>query len=329
MSTKWGILAPGKIAHKFATGLQAVPGAKLHAVGSRSLHRAEAFAKEYGADRAFGSYRELAEDPDTDIIYIATPHPAHYESAVLCLENGKAVLCEKPFTMNLGQLRHLVELARTRDVFLMEAFWTRFIPGIVKILEVAESGILGRVRFISADFGFRGEYDPSNRLFNPALGGGALLDIGVYVVFLSLLLLGKPEDIAASSRFAETGVDASTAMIFSYPGDRMASLYCTFTADTPTRADITFDRGRISIEGQWFAPSNPVIYREDGSREVFEYEEKSNGYQYEAIECMRCLDKGLTESPFLNLDFSLDLMETLDRIREICGIRYAQDGPII
>lgn len=325
MSTNWGILAPGKIAHKFATGLQAAPGARLHAIGSRSLERAEGFAREYGATKAFGSYRELAADTDTDIIYIATPHPYHYESALLCLENGKAVLCEKPFTMNLGQLRHLVEVARKRKVFLMEAFWTRFIPGIVKVLEIADSGNLGRVRFLSADFGFRGEYEPSNRLFNPALGGGALMDIGVYTAFISLLLLGKPENIAATSCFAETGVDASTAMIFSYPDDRMASLYCTFTANTPTRADITFDRGRISIEGQWFTPSNPVLYREDGSKEVLRHNEKSNGYQYEAIECMRCLENGLTESPLLGLDFSLNLMEILDRIRGICGIEYPAD----
>jgi len=325
MSTRWGIMAPGKIAHKFVSGLQDIPEAELYAIGSRSAERAGTFAQQYGAAKSYGSYKELAEDPDVDIIYIASPHPAHYENALMCLEHGKAVLCEKPFTMNLRQLEHLVDVARTNKVFLMEALWTRFLPTIEKILEIRDSGKLGTIRFINADFGFKGVYDPSNRLFNPELGGGALLDIGIYVVFLANLLLGNPPEITATSQIAETGVDASTSMIFSYADGQIANLSCTYMANTPIQADIIFEKGIIHIDPKWFTPTSLHISAEEGSKEHFQYEEKSNGYQYQAMECMRCLDAGMTESTLMSLDFSLNLIKTLDRIREICGIRYPDD----
>ncbi len=326
MSTRWGIMAPGKIAHKFVGGLQRIPGAEIYAIGSRSAERAGSFARQYGAAKSYGSYIELAGDEDVDIIYIASPHPVHYENALMCLEHGKAVLCEKPFTMNLRQLRHLVDTARTNRVFLMEALWTRFLPTMEKILEVRDSGTLGSIRFINADFGFKGDYDPANRLFNPALGGGALLDIGIYPVFLAMLLLGKPPEITATSQMAETGVDASTSMIFSYADGQMANLSCTYMANTPIQADIIFEKGIVHIDPKWFCPTSIIISGEDGKEDRFQYEERGNGYQYQAIECMRCLDAGMTESPLMSLEFSLELMGTLDRIREICGIRYPDDS---
>jgi len=318
----WGILGPGKIAHKFVKGLQTIADAKVYSVGSRSSDHASQFAREYGLEKAFGSYLELAKDPGTDIIYVATPHPFHYENTLMCLENDKAVLCEKPFTINSRQLRHLVEAARSNKVFLMEALWSRFLPSINKVLEIRDTGMLGTVRFIQADFGFKGEYNPLNRLFNPALGGGALLDIGIYPVFLALVLLGKPNGIKAVSRFSTTGVDESTSMIFTYKDWAIANLSCTFMVDTPIQADIIFEKGRIRMHPKWFTPTSLTLVKEDKTEEIIQFEEKGNGYQYEAIECMRCLRAGLKESPMMSLDFSLDLMEVLDWIRKECGLVY-------
>jgi predicted dehydrogenase len=318
----WGILGPGKIAHKFVQGLQTLPDARFYSAGSRSVERAKKFAGEYGATKAFGSYRELAEDPDTNIIYVATPHPFHYENTLLCLENSKPVLCEKPFTINTRQLKHLIEVARRKKVFLMEALWSRFVPSIMGILEISNSGKLGAVRFVNADFGFRGEYDPLNRMFNPELGGGALLDIGIYPVFLAMLLLGEPDRIKAAARFASTGVDESTSMIFLYNNGNIANLSCTFMADTPIQADVIFEKGRVRLNPKWFTPTSLTLVHEDRTEENILFDEPGNGYQYQAVECMRCLREGLTESPVMNLDFSLSLMEVLDRIRKECGLVY-------
>ena len=322
---KWGILGPGRISHKFVQGLQVLPDAEVFAIGSRSADRAQEFAAEYNAERNYGTYLELAQDPDVDIIYIATPHPWHYENTLMCLEHGKAVLCEKPFTMNRVQLTHLVEVARSKNLFLMEALWTRFHPNIEKILEIRKEGLLGNIRFVNADFGFKGEYDQENRLFNPELGGGALLDIGIYPVFLAMLLLGKPDKMQAISHFAVTGVDESTSMIFSYTEGKMANLSCTFKADTPTRADIIFDKGRIRLDRHWFTPSLMTIIDEDENVQEYSLHDSGNGYQYQAIECMKCLREGMTESPMMSLDFSLELMDILDHIRLATGIRYASD----
>jgi len=317
-------MGPGKIAHKFVHGLQIIPDAKVYSVGSRSAERAANFAGQYGAEKAYGSYLELAQDPETEIIYVATPHPFHYENTLMCLENGKAVLCEKPFTINSRQLMHLVKVARNNRVFLMEALWSRFLPSINKVLEIRDSGNLGAIRFIQADFGFRGEYNPLNRLFNPSLGGGALLDIGIYPVFLAVVLLGRPDEIKAISRFSDTRVDESTSMILTWKDWAMANLSCTFMLDTPIQAEIIFDKGRIRLHPKWFTPTTLTLVKEDKTEETIRFEEKGNGYQYQAIECMRCLRAGLTESPVMSLDFSLLLMETLDRIRKECGLVYPE-----
>ncbi len=318
----WGIIGPGRIAHKFALGLKAAPGAKLFAIASRSTQRAETFARQYQAERFYGNYRSLAADPEVDIIYIATPHSAHYENTLMCLEEGKPVLCEKPFTINAKQLHHLVEVARNNKVFLMEAFWTRFLPTIIKTLEIRDSGTMADIKAVHADFGFLADFDPQWRLFNPALGGGALLDIGVYPVFLSLLMMGKPDKLKAISSFSATGVDESTSIIFKHENGNMANLTCTVKANTPIQADIIFEKGRIRINTKWIAPSSLTLVKEDGSKEEITFIEKGNGYQYQAIECMRCLDTGLTESPLMSLDFSLSLMELMDQIRKECGIVY-------
>jgi len=322
---KWGIIGAGNIANQLAKDLKILPNAKLHAIASRSEARASEFAGKYDIPVHYGRWEDLSADPNVDIVYIATHHPFHFENSLACLNAGKAVLCEKPFTMNKRELDQLVSTARNKKIFLMEAFWTRFLPSIKKILEIAESGELGTLQNIHADIGYRLEFDPDHRLYDQAKGGGSLLDMGVYPVFISLLMAGKPDKIHAIARLAETGVDQSCNMIFEHDRNIVSSLSCTSMAETPVEANLMFERGWIKIASKWFAPGPITIHRPEQQPELIEFKESGKGYHYEATEVMRCLDEGLTESPLLPLDFSLDLMGTLDRVREIGGIRYAQD----
>jgi predicted dehydrogenase len=319
---KWGILAPGHIARGFVAGLKALEGAELYAVASRSYNKAAAFAKEFGFQKVYGSYSELADDPDVDVIYVATPHHLHFENAMMCIQKGKAVLCEKPFTINSKQLDILVKTAREKKVFLMEAVWTRFLPGIIKTMELIKEGQIGEIKMLNADFGFQADYNPESRLFNPFLGGGSLLDIGIYPVFLSLLLLGYPKEIKAVAIKVPTGVDESVSISLAYESGALASLYCTFACFTTTDADIYGDKGKIHLETQWFRPTEVVLSRNNESPEELSFPAKANGYEYEALEVMKCIENGFTESNILGLDFSLQLMKLLDAIRGKCNIVY-------
>jgi predicted dehydrogenase len=321
-TTKWGIIGPGKIAHKFAQGLASVKDAELFAVASRSKERAQEFAGQYKVPYWYEGYENITKNPEIDIIYIATPHTLHFENTMMCLLNGKSVLCEKPFTITRGQLQKLVDTARNKKVFLMEAIWTRFLPTIKTIIEIRDSGELGSIRAIYADFGFKAPVDYNGRLYNLKLGGGALLDIGIYPVFLSLLLLGKPAEIKSTAVLSGTGADESCSIIFKYANGSMANLACTFTLDTPIEANIIFEKGRIRINRRWFAPSSLVVTDQNEKTKELTFKYNGNGYHFEAEEAMKCLQKGLTECPELKLEFSLELMGLLDEIREQCGIRY-------
>jgi predicted dehydrogenase len=318
----WGIIGPGRIAHKFAQGLASVPNAKLFAIASRSEDRARDFAHQYKAPYYYQGYEKITQNPEVDIVYIATPHTFHFENTMMCLENGKPVLCEKPFTITCGQLQRLVDTARRKKVFLMEALWTRFLPTIQKIIEIRDSGQLGPIKDIYADFGFKAPVDHDGRLYNLNLGGGALLDIGIYPVFLSLLLLGKPSEIKSTAVIAETGADESCSVLFKYGNGAIANLACTFTSDTPIEANIIFEEGRIRVNRRWFAPSSLTVTGSNEKTKELIFEYKGNGYHFEATEAMKCLEKGLIECPDLPLEFSLDLMGLLDQIRDQCGIHY-------
>lgn len=212
---RWGILAPGSIAHKFVRGLELLEDAKVVAVGSRSIGRAETFAQQYGIAKAYGSYEELASDPDIDIVYVATPHSAHKECALLCLKAGKAVLCEKPFTVNTKEAEEVIQYARESKLFLMEAMWIRYLPVIIKVREWLYKGVIGEVKMLKADFGFRIEWNPEGRLLNPALAGGALLDAGIYPVSFASMVFGKqPVEIKSMSYIGTTGVDEQFTTLF-------------------------------------------------------------------------------------------------------------------
>lgn len=322
---RWGIIGPGKIAGKFARDLAVLPQARLHAVASRSLEKAQAFAAQHNATFAFGSYEALLECPDLDAVYIATPHTGHHPHTLSCLAHKIPVLCEKPFAVNSAQAQEMVAAARANQTFLMEALWTRFLPSISKVRSLLEEGTLGKICSIKADFGFKPTFDPSSRLFDINLAGGALLDIGIYPVFLAHLLLGKPQDISALGVLGSTGVDEEIGISLRYPTGEMAHLHTTIRAQTKTEAFIYCEEGTIYLHTRWYGPTSISILRPGQAPEFIQFEYRCEGFSYQIEEVMRCLNLGLTESPALPLDFTLDVMDTLDKIRRHIGLKYPMD----
>lgn len=319
---RWGILGCGNIAAKFAEALKVVPGAERYAAAARDLERAQTFADRFGFEKAYGSYSELVSDPELDIVYVATPHSYHFLHTRLCLEHGKHVLCEKPFTVNTDQLDVLTRLAGEKGLFLMEALWTRFLPHIIKTRELIEEGIIGEVVSMDADFGMRFDFDLSFRLFNPLLAGGVLLDIGIYPLFLSLFLFGEPTILKSHSRLADNGVDLVTSIIAESESGVISHLNSTSIANTAIEATIFGTRGKIKMNRLWFTPVELQVMVEGSKKQVLKFPVKANGYEYEAIECIRCLHEGRTESDVLSLAFSRKLMKIMDQIREENHIAY-------
>ncbi|MBA2627782.1 MAG: Gfo/Idh/MocA family oxidoreductase [Gemmatimonadales bacterium] len=318
---RWGILGTGNIAHQFARGLAAVPDAVLAAVGSRSQASADAFGDEFKVARRHATYEALAADPGIDVVYVSSPHPMHRDNAKLCLQSGKAVLCEKPFTINAADAEDVVATARAKKRFLMEAMWTRFQPAIVRVKQWLSEGALGEPRLVQADFGFRAGVDPKSRLFAPALGGGALLDVGVYTVAMASLAFGpKPTRIDAQAHLGSTGVDEQTAMVLGYEGGGLALLSCAIRANTPHECRIIGTEGSILIPGFWHATKATLT--RGSATETVEMPFAGNGYNYQAVEVGRCLRAGLLESPAMTLDETLAIMRTMDAVRARIGLCY-------
>lgn len=320
---RWGILGTGSIADKFATGLQDTPDAVLAAVGSRSLETAKAFADRFGNPNVYGSYQDLVNDPDVDTIYVATPHPMHYAAVRLSLEAGKGVLCEKPFTLNAREAADLIGYARERKLFLMEAMWSRFLPAAQKFRQLVADGAIGEPRILHADFGFRhGTGDPAHRLFAPELGGGALLDVGVYVTSLASWIFGRPQTIASFGHLGPTGVDEQAALIFGYEGGAFAQLTAAVRTATPQEVTLMGTEGTLRIHPLWWKATELTLSRPGEDDETFDLPFEGNGYNYEAAEAGRCLREGLLESPTIPLDETLAIMETLDAVRAQWGLVY-------
>ncbi|MFJ1796233.1 Gfo/Idh/MocA family protein [Kitasatospora griseola] len=320
---RWGVLATGGIARSFVEDLAAVPGAQAFAVASRREESARAFAERHNIGRAYGSWQELAADPEVDVVYVATPHAAHFAATKLLLEAGKAVLCEKPFTLNAGQSAELVALARKREVFLMEAMWTYLDPSVRRITELVADGAIGEVRSVQAEFGFVAPTDPHHRLWDPAAGGGALLDLGVYPVAFAHLLLGEPETIQARARLTDRGVDAHTALLLGHRNGATSQLSCSLDTQCAQRASIQGDLGHIEIERDFFHPTGFTLHRDGSAPETFHAPPADgHGYGLEAAEVMHCLRTGATESPLVPLDGTLAVMRTLDAARERIGVHY-------
>ncbi len=319
---RWGILGLGKIAHKFAADLLLVDSAVLQGVASRSEDKAKAFGSQYGAINHYGSYEALLNDPEIDVVYIATPHVLHYENTMSCLAHNKAVLCEKPMGMNAQQVAHMIQTAQEKELFLMEGIWTCFVPATKKLLELLDQKAIGQLLTLQADFGFKAPYEPEKRLFKKALGGGALLDIGLYPLFLSLLVLGKPKTLKALARFTETGVDSYVSIIAEFEAAAMGLLEATLETKTPTVAEIYGTQGKIKIHSRFHQSEAISLYDADENESRFDLPLSGNGYVHEIEEVHACLLAGQTESNKLPLDISLELAELLDQVRQEIGLHY-------
>ena len=319
---KWGILAPGKMAAKFTNGIRILENAELYAVGSRDKDRAGKFAKDHGFKKYFGSYEELAGDPEVEIIYVASPHSQHHAQTILCLRNKKAVICEKAFALNSREVGEMITEARHQNVFLMEALWPPFQPNYKKALELLQSGILGKVVHLHCYFSFNPPFDPADRKFNVALGGGSLLDIGIYPVIDALTFMGVPDEIKATASFGETGSEESVNAIFRYNDGRMATIYSSYKTNIGIGCNILCEKGNLTVSRGRDMNQRVILELPGREKETFVFSPPSLGYHWEAEEVMNCLDKGLTESPVVPLSFSVDLMKTLDNIRNAAGIVF-------
>ncbi|MGW4031414.1 Gfo/Idh/MocA family protein [Streptomyces sp. NPDC004838] len=325
-TVRWGVVATGGIAGRFASDLLRMreDGEKVEvvAVASRSAASARAFADRFGIPRSYGDWASLAADGEVDVVYVATPHSAHRAVAALCLEAGKAVLCEKAFTLNAAEAVELVALARRRKVFLMEAMWTYCNPVVRRLAEMVGDGAIGDVRVIHADFGLQGPFGAGHRLRDPALGGGALLDLGVYPVSFAQLLLGEPDRVQAHARLSPEGVDLTTGVLLGWDSGATALLSCSVEAATPVTASVTGTTGRIEIPHGFFYPERFVLHREGREPEEYAVGGDRHSLRHEAAEVVRCLRAGETESPLVPLDGSLAVMRTLDAVRDRIGVRY-------
>ncbi|AVT34847.1 oxidoreductase [Plantactinospora sp. BC1] len=313
------------MAGRFVEDLLRLPDAEVVAVGSRTGEAAERFATRYAIPRAHGSWAGLAADDRVDVVYVATPHASHHAATALCLDAGRSVLCEKPFTLNAGQAVDLVARARSSGLFLMEAMWMRCVPAIRRLVTLVRDGAVGVPRLVQADFGLVGPVDPGHRLRDPALGGGALLDLGVYPVTLAQLLLGTPETVTGVATLSPYGVDETTALVLGYPDGALASLSCSIVADTPWTATVCGSAGRIELDRGFFRPARLTLRQGDAEPRIVEVPYQGEGFVHEAVEVMRCLRTGLTESPLATLADTVAVLRILDAARARTGVRYPAD----
>ncbi|HSE09827.1 MAG TPA: Gfo/Idh/MocA family oxidoreductase [Nocardioidaceae bacterium] len=323
---RWGILATGKIASGFAQALKLLPDAELAAVAARRLESAERFGLAHGGPdtRAYGSYAELVEDPDVDVVYVATPHALHHQHAMLAFDAGKPVLCEKALTLTAREAEDLVRVSRERGLFFMEAMWMRCNPVIRRVKQLHDRGDLGTIQQVRADLGFRVDAPETDRLLAPELGGGALLDMGVYPLTFAYVFLGDPDKVEAVAELSPSGVDLNIALSLGWESGAVASLSSTMTAWSPRTASIATDRGRIDL-GEAFHHPTAATWTENGEAHVIEEDVLGTGLAHEAAEVMRCLRNGEVESPLVPLEESLSIMRLMDRIRLKIGLAYPVD----
>jgi predicted dehydrogenase len=311
---RWGILGTGGIAGTFADDLKLTGSGVAAAVGSRTQESADRFANAHSIERRHPSYESLVTDPDLDVVYVATPHPMHRDNAILALRAGKPVLIEKPFTMNAAEAADIVAVARERKLFAMEAMWSRFLPHIAQVRSWVNEGALGEIVTVIADHGQWFAEDPEFRLFAPALGGGALLDLGVYPVSFASMILGTPNRVVSLIDPAFTGVDAQTSILLGHETGAHAVLTCTLRAKSPTRGAIVGTNARIEIEGDFYAPAAVTLLPRDGEPTRFEFTDAGRGLYHQADEVARRLAAGELESPFMSLDETVSIMTTMDAV---------------
>jgi len=336
---RWGILSTGYIANLFAEGLTALEDATLVAVGSRGQASADAFGEKWNVPHRYGSYETQDNDPDVEVIYVGTPHPFHYKNTLLCLNAGKHVIVEKPFAMNARQAREMIDLARRKGLFLMEAMWTRFLPAMIQVRKWIADGEIGDVELVRAHFSFMTDFDPESRLFAPELGGGALLDAGIYPISFAYMILGTPTLVSSTATLGKTGTDDRSAYLFGYDGGKTALLSSGVQLAVPVEADVFGTKGNIKIHEPWLRPvvvtlAKPIapgsetnlIY--DGilfDKQTVHPPTRGNGYNYEAAEAGECIRAGKHESAIMGLDETLSIMETMDKIRAQWNLTYPDE----
>ena len=321
----WGILGPGGIARAFAKDLTYLEGHTVGAVGSRSLNNAQVFANDFGGT-AYGSYEELVNDSTIDAIYVATPHPAHHDNVILALNAGKPVLCEKPFAVNAAEAQAMVDAASHNKVALMEAMWARFLPHYAKVREIIASGVLGPILSIHADHGQRLADQNIPRLVDPHLAGGALLDLGIYPISFAHMVLGNPLSISSSAVMTDKGVDAQTSMIFTYENGAQSVLTTTMIEQTPCRAVVAGLHGWLEIDRTFYNPASMRVILNDGSVTQYPNTYTGHGLREQAESFKRLVQSGKLESEILSWQDTIDIMKTMDAVREQIGLKYPFEG---
>jgi predicted dehydrogenase len=317
----WGIVGLGKIANTFAADLRLSKNSIIRAVASRNIEKAKSFSEKYNAVNFYGSYEELVANPEVDVVYVATPHAFHFEHTMMCLKEGKGVLCEKPLGMKRSEVEVMIREAKTRNLFLMEGLWTRFIPATEKVLEIIDNKTIGDLMFVRADFGFKADPDFESRIYKKSLGAGSLLDIGIYPIYLSLLTLGVPNEIKAMARMTDTDVDSYCSMLFGYENGAKAILDSTIEADTPVEAYIYGNKGTLKLHSR-FHHTEKLTMVVDRVKTEQEIKYDGNGYIHQIEEVNRCLMNGETESSKIPLTLSADLIGTIDRVKAEIGLKY-------
>jgi predicted dehydrogenase len=318
----WGIIGAGKIATKFATDLNSVPNAQLHGIASRNLEKATHFALKFNAIKSYGNYKDLVLDSQIDAIYIATPHSFHKANTLLCLNHRKPVLCEKPFAMNLDEVNEMIQISKENNTLLMEALWTAFLPHFKYVQDLLKKKHYGNLIKIEADFGFHPTYDETSRVFNKSVGGGSLLDIGIYPIFVALSTLGQPNSIEAKAKFFPSGADSECNITFHYDNSK-AILKSTLLEETKTEAIFHCEHGTIKINGRFHEPSSVLLIDKHGNSELKTFDYKTIGYSYEIAHFNQLIRDNKTESELMNFKRSQQLINTLDKIRSIIGLEYA------
>jgi predicted dehydrogenase len=324
-SIRWGILGTGWIANEFAQGLEQLLDADLVAVGSRTQDSAQCFAELHGIPHRHASYQALVEDSEVDVIYVATPNPLHKEHVLLCLESGKPVLCEKPFALNARQAEAMVKVAREKQLFLMEAMWSRFFPLMARLRSLLAEGAIGDVQMLVADLSIHFDFDPADRRYALDLGGGALLDLGVYVVSLASMIMGPPTKIASLAHLGDTGVDENAGIVLRYDRGQVSTLYTSVRVDSPVEAILMGTKGQIRLHPWWIRPDTMTLTVDGKEPTIIEMPFEGNGYQFEAAEVMACLRAGKLESELMPLDETLSIMRTLDTLRADWGLEYPME----
>jgi predicted dehydrogenase len=326
---RWGIVGPGRIADKVVEDFAVVDGARAVAVASRSIDRARAFADRHGIERAHGSYADVVADPEVDVLYVATPHPQHHAIALAALRAGKALLVEKSFTATTAGAAEVIDTARQTGVFVMEAMWTRFQPAVVALRELVADGVIGEVRAVQADLGVSREYDPVDRLFALELGGGALLDVGVYVVSFAQMLLGAPDRVVATGSLFPSGADAEAALLLGWDDGRSAALTTSLRYALPGTARVVGTAGWIDVPPRFHHPGSIVLHRAGAEPETITRPALGAGYSHELIEVNECLRAGRTESAVMPLADTLAVQAVLGEAADQLGIRHVEDAAVV